>query len=72
MTSRPVVTIISADGKASSNTHPLPNVFKAPIRPDIVQYEPFRKRKAKEERLTDEPLGMSTLAWPRTSASRTL
>lgn len=39
MTSRAVVTIISADGKPSSNTHPLPNVFKAPIRPDIVQYD---------------------------------
>jgi hypothetical protein len=39
MTSRPTVTIIGADGAATKNTHPLPNVFKAPIRPDIVQYE---------------------------------
>jgi hypothetical protein len=38
MTSRPTVTIIGADGAATKNTHPLPNVFKAPIRPDIVQY----------------------------------
>jgi len=38
MTSRPTVTIVSADGSASEQTHPLPNVFKAPIRPDIVQY----------------------------------
>ncbi|KAK7531741.1 60S ribosomal protein uL4 [Phyllosticta citribraziliensis] len=37
MTSRPVVTIIAADGKPSEQTHPLPEVFKAPIRPDIVQ-----------------------------------
>lgn len=37
MTSRPVVTIISADGKASEQTHPLPEVFKAPVRPDVVQ-----------------------------------
>jgi len=37
--SRPTVTIIGADGAASQNTHPLPNVFKAPIRSDIVQYE---------------------------------
>lgn len=37
--SRPTVTIIGADGAASQNTHPLPNVFKAPIRADIVQYE---------------------------------
>jgi large subunit ribosomal protein L4e len=38
MTSRPTVSIIGADGAASDKTHPLPNVFKAPIRPDIVQY----------------------------------
>jgi large subunit ribosomal protein L4e len=37
MTSRPTVTIIGADGAATKNTHPLPSVFKAPIRPDIVQ-----------------------------------
>jgi large subunit ribosomal protein L4e len=39
MTSRPTVSIISADGKAGEASHPLPNVFKAPIRPDIVQYD---------------------------------
>ena len=38
MTSRPTVTIASAEGKPSGETHPLPAVFKAPIRPDIVQY----------------------------------
>lgn len=38
MTSRPTVTIISADGAASSQTLPLPAVLKAPIRTDIVQY----------------------------------
>jgi large subunit ribosomal protein L4e len=38
MTSRPTVTIATAEGKASGETHPLPAVFKAPIRPDIVQY----------------------------------
>lgn len=38
MTSRPTVGIIGADGAATKNTIPLPNVFKAPIRPDIVQY----------------------------------
>lgn len=37
MSTRPVVTIFSAEGKPSSDTHPLPEVFKAPIRPDIVQ-----------------------------------
>ena len=40
MTTRPTVTIATAEGKASGETHPLPLVFKAPIRPDIVQYEP--------------------------------
>ncbi|MBE7180671.1 MAG: hypothetical protein INR71_05575 [Terriglobus roseus] len=40
MASRPTVTVISPDGKPSDSTHPLPNVFKVPIRPDIVQYVP--------------------------------
>ncbi len=39
MTTRPTVTIASADGTASGSTHPLPAVFSSPIRPDIVQYE---------------------------------
>ncbi|KAF2125758.1 hypothetical protein P153DRAFT_369758 [Dothidotthia symphoricarpi CBS 119687] len=34
--SRPTVTIISAKGEATADTAPVPNVFKAPIRPDIV------------------------------------
>jgi len=38
MTSRPTVTIATAEGKSSGETHPLPAVFKSPIRPDIVQY----------------------------------
>jgi hypothetical protein len=38
MTSRPTVGIIGADGAATKKTIPLPSVFKAPIRPDIVQY----------------------------------
>ena len=42
--SRPTVTIHGADGSPSENTHPLPNVFKAPIRPDIVQYEYIPER----------------------------
>ncbi|EEP79075.1 60S ribosomal protein L4-A [Uncinocarpus reesii 1704] len=37
MASRPTVTIATADGKPSGATHPLPTVFTAPIRPDIVQ-----------------------------------
>ena len=39
MTSRPTVTIHGADGKPGNDTHTLPAVFKAPIRPDIVQYD---------------------------------
>ncbi|KAI9783388.1 MAG: hypothetical protein M1839_003923 [Geoglossum umbratile] len=37
MTTRPTVSILSADGSATGKTHPLPAVFKSPIRPDIVQ-----------------------------------
>lgn len=43
MTSRPTVTIHGADGAPGKDTHPLPNVFKAPIRPDIVQYVGSKK-----------------------------
>ena len=38
MATRPTVAIASHDGTPSGSTHPLPAVFKAPIRPDIVQY----------------------------------
>ncbi|KAF1919044.1 ribosomal protein L4 domain-containing protein [Ampelomyces quisqualis] len=34
--SRPTVTIISAKGESTKDTVTVPNVFKAPIRPDIV------------------------------------
>lgn len=37
MSIRPTVTIAGADGTPSGSTHPLPAVFKSPIRPDIVQ-----------------------------------
>lgn len=37
MTTRPTVTIAGADGTPSGSTHPLPAVFRSPIRPDIVQ-----------------------------------
>ena len=75
MTSRPTVSIIAADGKASENSHPLPNVFKAPIRPDIVQYEILCDSDRYEciwsKRLM-ERAGLSTPAWPRTRDSPTL
>ena len=38
MASRPTVSIATAEGKPSGASHPLPSVFNAPIRPDIVQY----------------------------------
>ncbi len=36
MASRPSVTIIGANGKATKSHHPVPAVFLSPIRPDIV------------------------------------
>lgn len=43
MASRPTVTIATAEGKPSGATHPLPSVFTAPIRSDIVQYVESRE-----------------------------
>ncbi|KAF2752765.1 hypothetical protein EJ05DRAFT_471117 [Pseudovirgaria hyperparasitica] len=63
MSSRPTVTIISPDGKPSSNTHPLPEVFKAPIRPDIVQS--VHTGMAKNKR---QPYAVSEKAGHQTSA----
>jgi len=37
MTSRPTVNVFTKDGTQSGSTVPLPDVFVAPIRPDIVQ-----------------------------------
>ena len=47
--SQPTVTIHGADGAATSDSHPLPKVFKAPIRPDIVQYEMLSVGKSERE-----------------------
>ncbi|TKA71487.1 60S ribosomal protein L4-A, partial [Cryomyces minteri] len=63
MTSRPTVTIMSADGSASESTHPLPNVFKSPIRPDIVQS--VHTGMAKNKR---QPYAVSEKAGHQTSA----
>ena len=38
MATRPTVTIADIDGKPSGSTHPMPDVFKVPIRNDVVQY----------------------------------
>lgn len=69
MSGRPTVGIVGGDGKASGSTHPLPAVFSAPIRPDIVQYATNPHR---DEIETYNGAGPSTLAWPRTSDSHTL
>ncbi|OCL08403.1 hypothetical protein AOQ84DRAFT_41614 [Glonium stellatum] len=63
MTSRPTVSILSADGSAGSSTHPLPEVFKAPIRPDIVQT--VHTGMAKNKR---QPYAVSEKAGHQTSA----
>ncbi|KAK4501578.1 hypothetical protein PRZ48_007387 [Zasmidium cellare] len=63
MASRPTVTVHGADGAASNDTHPLPNVFKAPIRPDIVQS--VHTGMAKNKR---QPYAVSEKAGHQTSA----
>jgi len=63
MTTRPTVTIISADGKPGDSSHPLPNVFRAPIRPDIVQQ--VHTGMAKNKR---QPYAVSEKAGHQTSA----
>ncbi|MCJ1269739.1 hypothetical protein MMC22_009632 [Lobaria immixta] len=63
MASRPTVTIASADGTPSGSTHPLPAVFKSPIRPDIVQT--VHSGMAKNKR---QPYAVSEKAGHQTSA----
>ena len=56
MASRPTVSIATAEGKPSGATQPLPTVFGAPIRPDIVQYVDiarFEDQESNVEMLTD-------------------
>jgi hypothetical protein len=69
MSGRPTVGIVGGDGKAIGSTHPLPAVFSAPIRPDIVQYAKIYLRP--QEKAHDR-LGPSTLAWLRTRDNHTL
>lgn len=63
MASRPTVTILGADGKATQATHTMPAVFTAPIRPDIVQ--DVHKGMAKNKR---QPYSVSEKAGHQTSA----
>ncbi|KAK3117204.1 60S ribosomal protein L4B [Teratosphaeriaceae sp. CCFEE 6253] len=61
--SQPTVTIHGADGSPTSDSHPLPKVFKAPIRPDIVQT--VHTGMAKNRR---QPYAVSEKAGHQTSA----
>jgi len=63
MASRPTVTILGADGKASRNSHAMPAVFLSPIRPDIVQQ--VHTGMAKNKR---QPYAVSEKAGHQTSA----
>lgn len=38
MAARPLITVYNEKGEATSNNVTLPAVFKAPIRPDIVNF----------------------------------
>ncbi|KAF2817524.1 uncharacterized protein BDZ99DRAFT_405210 [Mytilinidion resinicola] len=61
--SRPSVTVIGADGAPSKDTIALPEVFKAPIRPDIVHQ--VHTGMAKNKR---QPYAVSPKAGHQTSA----
>ncbi|KAJ6146935.1 hypothetical protein N7497_008917 [Penicillium chrysogenum] len=63
MASRPTVSIATAEGKPSGASHPLPTVFSAPIRPDIVQS--VHTGMAKNKR---QPYAVSEKAGEQTSA----
>ena len=63
MASRPTVTVIGADGKATGATEVLPKVFSAPIRPDIVKH--VHTGMAKNKR---QPYSVSEKAGHQTSA----
>ncbi|RDW93067.1 60S ribosomal protein uL4 [Aspergillus mulundensis] len=63
MASRPTVSIASGEGKPTGATAPLPAVFNAPIRPDIVQQ--VHTGMAKNKR---QPYAVSEKAGEQTSA----
>ncbi|KAK0665588.1 ribosomal protein L4 domain-containing protein [Cercophora samala] len=63
MASRPTVTVLGADGKATGATEVLPKVFGAPIRPDIVKH--VHTGMAKNKR---QPYSVSEKAGHQTSA----
>lgn len=63
MPSRPTVSLIGADGKATGASHPLPAVFTAPIRPDIchITFRDMNKNRR-------QPYAVSKKAGHQTSA----
>lgn len=66
MSTRPQVTVIAADGQKSSSSIPLPAVFKAPIRADIVQTVFTKVNKNKRQAYAvSEDAGMqhSAVSW---------
>lgn len=74
MASRPTVSIATAEGKPSGASHPLPSVFAAPIRSDIVQYVKFDLETMWLFKMGDtdaSSTGRCTPVWPRTSVSPT-
>lgn len=60
---RPLVTVFDDNGKSSGQTAPLPAVFKAPIRTDVVQFVHTNMRKNKRQ-----PYAVSRVAGHQTSA----
>ncbi|KAH7432799.1 hypothetical protein KP509_07G041200 [Ceratopteris richardii] len=63
MAARPLVTVQSADGDVMTESTPLPDVLKAPIRPDIVNF--VHANMAKNKR---QPYAVSKKAGHQTSA----
>ena len=63
MSSRPTVSIIGKGGRPSGESHPMPEVFSSPIRPDIVQK--VHTGMAKNKR---QPYAVSEKAGHQTSA----
>jgi large subunit ribosomal protein L4e len=60
---RPLITVYNEQGEATGNTVPLPAVFKAPIRPDVVNF--VHTNMAKNKR---QPYAVSRKAGHQTSA----
>lgn len=58
-----MITVYNEQGEATANTVPLPAVFKAPIRPDVVNF--VHTNMAKNKR---QPYAVSSKAGHQTSA----